>query len=53
MKKSPSGQTAAADAAPGQEGLFEYRRRWNTLKILGQARINVFDDKTVAFGQRE
>ena len=24
MKKSPSGQVAAADAAPGQEGLFDH-----------------------------
>lgn len=24
MKKSPSGQAAAADAAPGQEGLFDH-----------------------------
>ena len=39
MKKSPSGQAAAADAAPGQEGLFDHmfdhrqrrstRKQWN------------------------
>lgn len=36
-----------------KKGSFEYRRRWNTLKILGQARTNVFNDKPVAYGQRE
>ena len=39
MKKSPSGQAAAADASPGQEGLFDHmfdhrqhrstRKQWN------------------------
>ena len=39
MKKSPSDQVAAADAAPGQEGLFDHmfdhrqrrstRKQWN------------------------
>ena len=36
MKKSPSGQAAAADASPGQEGLFDHmfdhRQRRNTRK---------------------
>jgi len=36
MKKSPSGQAATADAAPGQEGLFDHmfdhRQRRSTRK---------------------